>query len=82
MPSHFEPCGLNQMYSLKYGAIPVVHATGGLEDTIVDVAESPGSGTGFKFRAYTVEAFLAALKRAMDLYRHPGESGPGWSSAR
>lgn len=49
MPSLFEPCGLNQMYSLRYGTLPIVHATGGLEDTVVQYNEGEGVGTGFKF---------------------------------
>ena len=52
MPSRFEPCGLNQMYSLRYGTVPMVRATGGLDDTVVDVSRS-GRGTGFKFSDYT-----------------------------
>ncbi len=57
MPSRYEPCGLNQIYSLRYGTVPVVHATGGLDDTIED-------GTGFKFREYSAGAFLAAVREA------------------
>lgn len=68
MPSRYEPCGLNQMYSLKYGTLPVVHAVGGLEDTVVDVTEDPERGTGIKFRAFTRDAFLHALRRAADLH--------------
>jgi len=61
MPSHYEPCGLNQMYSLRYGAVPVVHSTGGLDDTI-------DAGTGFKFWSYTGEAMLGALQEALTVY--------------
>jgi starch synthase len=68
MPSRYEPCGLNQMYSLRYGTIPVVHATGGLEDTVVDDDEAPSGGTGFKFRVHTPEAFAAACERALVAY--------------
>jgi len=71
MPSRYEPCGLNQMYSLKYGTIPVVHAVGGLDDTVVDVTEDPGRGTGVKFRTFTREAFVDALRRAVDLHADP-----------
>ena len=63
MPSRFEPCGLNQLYSLRYGTVPIVRATGGLNDTVIDVDESP-AGTGFKFRDYTPEALVAAVGRA------------------
>jgi len=66
MPSRFEPCGLNQMYSLRYGTPPIVHATGGLEDTVADVQESPAGGTGFKFREYTASALLQAVDRALE----------------
>jgi len=71
MPSRYEPCGLNQMYSLKYATLPVVHAVGGLDDTVVDLTEDPDHGTGFKFRAFSREAFLDALHRAMRLYADP-----------
>jgi len=67
MPSRFEPCGLNQLYSLRYGTIPVVHATGGLEDTIEDISNG-NKGTGFKFRAYTSEGLLSAAHRALSMY--------------
>jgi starch synthase len=69
MPSRFEPCGLNQMYSLLYGAVPVVRAVGGLKDTVVDLA-SPG-GTGIVFGPATVTALTTALLRAVELYRQP-----------
>ena len=69
MPSRYEPCGLNQMYSLRYGTIPVVHATGGLYDSVSDVNEYPDSGTGFKFHQYESDAFLEAIKSALELFR-------------
>ena len=71
MPSRFEPCGLNQMYSLRYGTVPVVRATGGLDDTVSDVDEQTGEGTGFTFGAYTVEAMMGALQRALAWYTRP-----------
>jgi starch synthase len=67
MPSRYEPCGLNQMYSLKYGTVPVVRATGGLDDTI---EEFDGiEGTGFKFSDYSAEALLVAICKAVETYR-------------
>jgi len=69
MPSRFEPCGLNQMYSLRYGTIPVVHATGGLDDNIEAYDAVAGQGNGFKFEDYDAEALLATLQRALTLYR-------------
>lgn len=74
MPSRYEPCGLNQMYSLRYGTPPVVHATGGLEDSVIDVFEQPSAGTGFKFREYEPEAFLQAVRSALEFFR----DGPRW----
>ncbi len=69
MPSRYEPCGLNQIYSLKYGTVPVVRATGGLEDTIEPFDPRTGRGTGFKFREYSGEALLDCLRQALELYR-------------
>jgi starch synthase len=68
MPSKYEPCGLNQIYSLRYGTIPVVRATGGLEDTIKDYTLSPEKGNGFKFTDYTPKAFLDKIKEALVVY--------------
>jgi starch synthase len=68
MPSRFEPCGLNQMYSLRYGTVPLVHAVGGLEDTITDFDGHHG-GNGFKFRDYHPRAMMTSLRRALDVYR-------------
>ena len=70
MPSRYEPCGLNQIYSLKYGTVPVVRAVGGLEDTIRDDPARPDLATGFKFYEYSAEEMLRALRRALDLYRN------------
>jgi starch synthase len=69
MPSRYEPCGLNQIYSLKYGTVPIVRATGGLDDTIEPWDARTGKGTGFKFIEYTGEALLATTKQALLAYR-------------
>jgi starch synthase len=65
MPSRFEPCGLNQMYSLRYGTLPIVRATGGLDDTVVDFDAPTRSGTGFKFDEATPQALVEAVGRAV-----------------
>ena len=69
MPSRYEPCGLNQIYSLKYGAVPIVRATGGLDDTIEPFDGK--SGTGFKFHEYSPQALLAAIQRPWRLTTSP-----------
>ena len=71
MPSRYEPCGLNQIYSLKYGTVPIVRATGGLDDTIEPWDARTGKGTGFKFTDYTGEALLTTIKQALLAYRDP-----------
>lgn len=72
MPSRFEPCGLNQLNSLRYGTPPIVRATGGLDDTVADPdLDGKGRGTGFKFADYTPEALVSAVRRALDTYRKP-----------
>jgi starch synthase len=68
MPSRYEPCGLSQIYSLKYGTVPVVHATGGLDDTIEEWDPAAQTGTGFKFYPYQPAAFMAALDRAFTTF--------------
>jgi len=68
MPSRYEPCGLNQMYSLKYGTVPVVRATGGLDDAVVDPDEDAAKSNGFKFGPATESALFEAVKRAAALY--------------
>ena len=71
MPSKYEPCGLNQIYSLKYGTIPVVRATGGLDDTIVNYSRATRKGNGFKFIHYDAKEFLGQIKVAVDFYSQP-----------
>ncbi len=78
MPSRFEPCGLNQMYSLAYGAVPIVRNTGGLADTVVDYTPEglqSGLANGFVFDAFEPAAMLDALARAFELYRDK----PAWT---
>jgi starch synthase len=65
MPSRYEPCGLNQIYSLKYGTVPIVRATGGLDDTVESFDVEHGTGTGFKFEPYTAVALLDAVRLAL-----------------
>lgn len=69
MPSRYEPCGLNQLYSLRYGTVPVVRGVGGLEDTITDFTDNPAEGTGFKFYDYSKASLLDAIGRALKIYR-------------
>ena len=71
MPSRYEPCGLNQIYSLKYGTVPVVRSTGGLDDTIDPWDARSGKGTGFKFSDYIGEALLLTIKHALQAFRDP-----------
>jgi len=73
MPSRFEPCGLNQMYSLRYGTVPVVRAVGGLDDTIEHFDPRTGRGNGFKFRDYDVTGLLWAVGEALACYARPEE---------
>jgi starch synthase len=68
MPSRYEPCGLNQIYSLKYGTVPVVRATGGLDDTIEEWNEENKTGTGFKFEGFEARDLLAAIDRALGAF--------------
>ena len=69
MPSKSEPCGLSQMNAMRYGTIPVVHATGGLKDTVPGADENGQDGLGFTFQSYNGDDFMASLKRALHLYR-------------
>jgi len=73
MPSKYEPCGLNQMYSLKYGTIPIVHATGGLADTIQNYDPGSHEGNGFSFTEYSSEALLETLERALLTFRNKAQ---------
>jgi starch synthase len=71
MPSLYEPCGLNQMYSMRYGTVPIVRATGGLDDTVQQFNPSDGSGTGFKFGPYEAGALLEKIREALYFYARP-----------
>ncbi len=75
MPSRYEPCGLNQLYSLRYGTVPIVHRTGGLADTVTDVTPITildNSATGFVFDQPNAASLMAAVKRAIEFYQRPG----------
>ncbi len=74
MPSRFEPCGLNQMYSMRYGTVPVVHGVGGLADTVTDVSSGNAAANGFVFTDYTPEALLGTLARAFSTFGN----APSW----
>lgn len=69
MPSRFEPCGLNQLYSQRYGTIPIVHAVGGLRDSVKDESEGASQATGVKFTEFTVDALLEAISRATKIFQ-------------
>jgi starch synthase len=71
MPSHYEPCGLNQMYSMRYGTVPVVRATGGLDDTVEHFNAEAGAGNGFKFYEYNAGALLEKIREALYFYNKP-----------
>ena len=68
MPSHYEPCGMNQIYSLRYGTVPIVRAVGGLDDTVEQFDPQTLKGTGFKFKPYTGEALLETVQAALKVY--------------
>ena len=71
MPSLYEPCGLNQMYSMRYGTVPVVRATGGLDDTVEQFDPATGEGTGFKFEHYSAQALSDKIREALVWYARP-----------
>lgn len=77
MPSKFEPCGLNQFYSLMYGTVPIVHKTGGLADTVKPYNSKNGEGNGFTFDKYTASAMIAEIKKALKIYNSDQEN---WQS--
>ncbi|HEY4227081.1 MAG TPA: glycogen/starch synthase [Candidatus Limnocylindrales bacterium] len=77
MPSRFEPCGTGQMIALRYGTPPIVRATGGLRDTVIDDDARPGEGTGFAFNGETAEELAAACSRFADRYE---QGGPAWEA--
>jgi len=68
MPSHYEPCGLNQMYSLVYGTVPIVRETGGLADTVIKFNEKTTEGNGFMFKQYESSAMLKEISRALKVF--------------
>lgn len=74
VPSRYEPCGLTQIYGLRYGTVPIVRATGGLDDTIEQFDQRSGEGTGFKFVEYKTQAFLVKIKEALKVF----EDRKGW----
>jgi len=71
MPSRYEPCGLNQMYSLRYGTIPIVRATGGLDDSVIDYSQDAEAANGVKFYEYTSRALAKAIRKALAIYERP-----------
>jgi starch synthase len=71
MPSQFEPCGLNQMYSLRYGTIPIVRATGGLDDSVIDFTQDATRANGIKFQEYSARALAKAIRKALAIYGQP-----------
>ena len=73
MPSEFEPCGLNQLYSLRYGTIPVVNPTGGLKDTVTDIRQDPEHGTGLLMNGYKPQALLNCVHEGMSLFHNKPE---------
>jgi len=70
LPSRYEPCGLGQLISLRYGTIPVVHKTGGLADTVKEFEPQTGKGNGFTFGEYSPSSLIEALQRALKIYKN------------
>src|SRR5947208_6939867 len=70
MPSHYEPCGLTQIYSMRYGTVPVVRATGGLEDTVEQWDPKQRTGTGFKFVDYNAAQLIVAVRQALSTFKN------------
>jgi starch synthase len=73
MPSRVEPCGLNQMYAMRYGTLPIVRSVGGLKDTVIDLAENEAEGRGIRFDGFNLEDGAEALWRAARLFGKPAE---------
>jgi starch synthase len=71
MPSHFEPCGLNQMYSLRYGTIPIVRTVGGLDDSVIDFTQDAARANGIKFQEYSARTLAKAMRKALAIYAQP-----------
>ena len=71
MPSRFEPCGSTQIYSLRYGTVPIVRATGGLDDSVRDYADNPKAADGIKFREYSARALAKAIRKGLAVYQQP-----------
>ena len=71
MPSRFEPCGIGQMYAMRYGSVPVVRLTGGLADTVIDIDEDAANGTGLGFRPFSSGELTKTIRRAMRLWKTP-----------
>ena len=71
MPSRFEPCGISQLKSLRYGSVPIVHETGGLSDTIKNYNPKTRKGNGFVFKEYATIDFMMTLARALENYKYP-----------
>ena len=77
MPSQFEPCGLSQLISMRYGTLPIVRETGGLRDTVISYNEYTGEGTGFSFGAYSAHDMMHVIRYAMDIYYNRRENWAG-----
>jgi starch synthase len=80
MPSRFEPCGQSQMIAMRYGTPPIVHATGGLRDTVADEHDRPGQGTGFAFRWLTADGLIWACEQALDRFEARDRRPLGWDA--